>query len=307
MVTAVEHDAAVAPRLVAALAWWWQVRGRLAGQVPLLPEAVDRAAAGSDAWCTGHTWLGQASLDSADPAGALRHFTAVRDAIGARGPFPLLARCLSGRSATLLTMGRIAEAADDARRSLALAREGDYPVAEALALAVLGLVACVAGDRVGAVQLARQAEQITAGRHGPTARVYGHILATVLIDADDLAAAERVCAAGLAGARDAGDLWSLGNLLEKMVVLDLNSGRYEDAAAHLREGLQTALRTGVRARLLDDLDCCGYLCAMTGRCAEAVTVWAAVVVLQGTRGLQLLQLERVLASVRTFETVKLNV
>jgi len=45
-----------------------------------------------------------------------------------------------------------------------------------------------------------------------------------------------VCAAGLAGARDAGDLWSLGNLLEKVVVLDLNSGRYEDAASHLREG-----------------------------------------------------------------------
>jgi hypothetical protein len=50
-----------------------------------------------------------------------------------------------------------------------------------------------------------------------------------------------------------------------MVVLDLNSGGYEEAAANLREGLQTALRTGVRARLLDDLDCCGYLCAMTGR------------------------------------------
>jgi predicted ATPase/DNA-binding CsgD family transcriptional regulator len=283
---AIEHDAAVAPRLAAALAWWWQVRGRLAGQVPLLREAVDRAAAGSDAWCIGHTWLGQASLDSADPAGALRHFTAVRDAIGDRdrGPFPLLARCLSGRSATLLTMGRIAEAAGDARRSVALAREGDDPVAEALALAVLGLVACAVGDRVGAVQLARQAERITAGRHGPTARVCGHTLTTVLIDAGDLAAAERVCAAALAGARDAGDLSSLGNLLEKMVVLDLGSGRFEDAAAHLREGLQTALGTGVRARLLDDLDCCGYLCALTGRCAEAVTVWAAVVVLQGREG-----------------------
>jgi len=61
-----------------------------------------------------------------------------------------------------------------------------------------------------------------------------------------------VCAAGLAGARDAGDLWSLGNLLEKVVVLDLNSGRYEDAASHLREGLLAALRTGSRARLLDD-------------------------------------------------------
>ena len=281
---AMEHDAAVAPRLAAALAWWWQVRGRLAGQVPLLREAVDRAVAGSDAWCIGHIWLGQASLDSADPAGALRHFTAVRDAIDDRGPLPLLARCLSGRSATLLGRGRIAEAAGDARRSLALAREGDYPLAEALALAVLGLVACVAGDCDGAVQLARQAEQITAGRHGPTARVCSHILTTVLIEADDLAAAERVCAAGLAGARDTGDLWSLGNLLEKMVVLDLNSGRYEDAASHLREGLQIALRTGARARLLDDLDCCGYLCAMTGRCAEAVTVWAAVVVLQGREG-----------------------
>jgi predicted ATPase/DNA-binding CsgD family transcriptional regulator len=281
---AMQHDAAVAPRLAATLAWWWQVRGRLAGQVPLLREAVDRAAAGSDAWCIGHTWLGQASLDSADPAPALRHFTAVRDAVGDRGPFPLLARCLSGRAVTLLTMGRIAEAASDARRSVALAREGDYPVIEALALAGLGLLACVTGDRDGAVQLARQAEQITGGRHGPMARTCGHILTTVLIEAGDLTAAERVCAAALASARDAADLWSLGNLLEKMVVLDLASGRYDDAAAHLREGLQTALRTGARARLLDDLDCCGYLCFMTGRYAEAVTVWAAVVVLQGHEG-----------------------
>jgi len=281
---ALGHAATVAPRLAAALAWWWQVRGRLAGQVPLLRAAVDRAAPGSDAWCAGHTWLGQASLDSADPAGALRHFTAVRDAIGDRGRFPLLARCLSSRSATLLTMGRIAEAAGDARRAVALAREGDDPAAEALALAVLSLVACVGGDRVGAVQLARQAEQLTAGRHGPEARVCGHILTTALIEAGDLAAAQRVCAVALAGARDAGDLWSLGNLLEKMVVLDLVSGRYQDVAAHLREGLQTALRTGVRARVLDDLDCCGYLCALTGRCAEAVTVWAAVVVFQGREG-----------------------
>src|ERR1039458_368691 len=91
-------------------------------------------------------------------------------------------------------------------------------------------------------------------------------------------------AAGLAGARDAGDLWNLGNLLEKMVVLDLSSARFQDAAEHLREGLQTALRTGSRARVLDDLDCCGYLCALTGRRAEAVTLWAAVVVVQGHQG-----------------------
>jgi non-specific serine/threonine protein kinase len=274
---ALGHDAAVAPRLAAALAWWWQIRGRLAGQVPLLRAAVDRAATGSDAWCAGHSWLGQASLDSVDPAGALRHFTEVRDAIGDRGRVPLLARCLTGRSATLLGMGRIAEAADDARRSLALARSGDHPFAEALALVVLSLVACVGGDRVGAVQLARQAERISAGLYGPTSRVCGHTLTTVLIEVGDLAAAERTCAAGLASARDAGDLWSLGNLLEKMVVLDLLSDRYADAAVHLREALQTALRTGVRRKVLEDLDCCGYLCAWTGRSAEAVTVWAAVV------------------------------
>jgi DNA-binding CsgD family transcriptional regulator len=114
--------------------------------------------------------------------------------------------------------------------------------------------------------------------------VCGHILTTVLIAADDLTAAERVCAAALAGARDAGDLWGLGNLLEKMVVLDLSAGRCPEAASHLREALQTALRTGVRARLLDDLDCCGYLCFMTGRQAEAVTMWAAMVALQGHEG-----------------------
>ena len=259
----------------------WRGGGRsaagLAGQVPLLRAAADRAAVGSDAWCAGHTWLGQASMDSADPAGALRHFTAVRDAIGDYGPFPPLARCLTGRAAALLGMGRIAEAASDARRSLALARDGDQPAAEALALAVISLVACVGGDRVGAVQLARQAERISAGLRGPTARVCCHILTTVLIEVGELAAAERTCAEGLARAREAGDVWSLGNLLEKMVVLDLGSGRYADAALHLREALQTALHAGVRRKVIEDLDCCGYLCARTGRAAEAVTVWAAVV------------------------------
>ena len=281
-----EHDASVVLRLAAVLGWWWQTRGRLAGQVPLLGAAAERAAVGSDPWCVVRIWLGQAALDSADPAGALGHFTAVRDAIGDQPSSSLLTKCLGGRSVALLTMGRIAEAADDARRSLTLARESDHPVAEALALAVLSLSACVAGDRDGAVRLAGQAEQIAAGRHGPMSRVCSQILTTVLIEADDLAGAERVCAAGLTRAQDAGDLWSLGSLLEKMTVLNLNAGRYEDAAAHLREGIQITLRTGARANVLDDLDCCGYLCAMTGRCAEAVTIWAAVVVLQGHGGLR---------------------
>jgi predicted ATPase/DNA-binding CsgD family transcriptional regulator len=270
------NDCAVAPRLAVALAWWWQIRGRLAGQVPLLRTAVDQAATGSEPWCASHLWLGQAALDSADPAGALRHFTAARDTLGDRGLVPLLARCLSGRSAALLGMGRIAEAAGDARRSVALARECDHADAEAMALAVLSLVASVGGDRIGAVQLARQAERISAGQHGPTARACGHTLTAVLLEVGEVAAAERTCAAGLASARDAGDLWSLGNLLEKRVVLDLASGRYADAALHLREALHAALQAGVRRKVIEDLDCCGYLCARTGRTAEAVTIWAAV-------------------------------
>ena len=94
-----------------------------------------------------------------------------------------------------------------------------------------------------------------------------------------MAAAERVCAAGLAQSREAGDLWNLVGLLPKMATLDLQAGRAEDAAAHLREALQIAARTGAKGDALDGLDRCGYLCAATGRHAEALTVWAAAAAL----------------------------
>ena len=60
--------------------------------------------------------------------------------------------------------------------------------------------------------------------------------------------------------------------------------RTQDAAAHLNETFQIALRTGARFELLDGLQCCGYLCAATGRTAEAVTVSAAAAVLSRHRG-----------------------
>ena len=68
-------------------------------------------------------------------------------------------------------------------------------------------------------------------------------------------------------------------LLPHMVLLDVHAGRTGDAGAHLREGLQVAVRTGGWGALLDCLDGCGYLCAATGRPAEAVTIWAAKAVL----------------------------
>jgi DNA-binding CsgD family transcriptional regulator len=103
--------------------------------------------------------------------------------------------------------------------------------------------------------------------------------ASVLNEAGDLAAAERVPAAGLAQSRDVGDLDNLGHLLFLMAMLELRAGRASDAAAHLREGFQIAMRSGSIAELIRGLDCCGHLCAATGRPADAVTVWSAMAAL----------------------------
>ena len=85
---AMDHDPAVALRLAVALAPWWFLRGRLAGQYPLLREAAGRAEPGSDGWCAAQYWLGRAAMFSADLAGALGHFTAVRDAVAGPGAVP---------------------------------------------------------------------------------------------------------------------------------------------------------------------------------------------------------------------------
>ncbi len=277
---ALDHDAATAVRLAIALARWWQLRGRLAGQYPLLRQAAGSAEAGSDRWCAAQIWLGRAAEQSADMTGALGHYTAVRDAIGDRGPSRALANCLAGRSWPLLSQYRTAEAVEDARRSLAVARELGYPAGETAGLRMLGLIAYNAdGDLGSAVRLARQAEQITqtaAGIPGSLARAVGSLLTLALTEAGDLAAAEPRCRAELARARDAGDLPNQVRMLTHLVSLDLQADRTGDAAAHLREQLQTALRTGTPASVVNGLECCALLCAATRRPAEAVTLWAAL-------------------------------
>jgi DNA-binding CsgD family transcriptional regulator len=175
----------------------------------------------------------------------------------------------------LSNLGRVDEAADDARRSLAMARELSYPAGETQALAHLAVAVFRAGDLDSAVRLARQAEQTPADMPGRVARWCSNFLTLVLTEAGDLAAADRVCAAGLARSRKAGDPWNQARLLTRMTILDLRAARIHDAAAHLRESLQIAARTGDQFELRNGLDCCGYLCAATGRFAEAVTIWAA--------------------------------
>jgi DNA-binding CsgD family transcriptional regulator/tetratricopeptide (TPR) repeat protein len=242
----------------------------------VLREAADRAQVGSDRWCAAQFWLGTtAMLFSADLAGALNHFTVVRDATGERGPSRALADCLASRSVVMSNLGRIAEAVDDARRALAVARQLGYPAGQALALERLSIAAYYAGDHDSSVRLARQAEQIPGDIPGWIARICSNWLVEMLIASGDLAAAQHVCAEGLAQSRDTGDLWSQARLLTRMAILELRAGRTTDAAVQLREALQISTRIGERFDLAGGLGCCGDLCAETGRHAEAVTVWAA--------------------------------
>ena len=282
---AMAHDPALALRLANALGWWWILRGRLAGEYRLLCQAAGGAEVGSGGWCTAQIWLGWAAQFSADLAIALGHFTAVCDAAADRPPSRALTLALAARARVLQIMGRTAEAASDARRSLALARQIGDPAGELLALADLSFDADYAGDHAEAVRLARQAGQIAAGIPGPLARICNWVLTIVLADAGDLAEAARVGAAGLVRARDAGDLYNQVALLPRIVDLDLRAGRTGDAAAHLREGLHLAARTGSRLELLTGISQCGDLCAATGRAAEALTLWAACAAVDRHEGL----------------------
>ena len=272
---AMVHDAAVALRLALALAPWWQLRGRLAGQYPLLRQAAEGAGTASGRWCAAQVWLGWAAWSSADLAAALGHFTAVRDAAADRPPSRALTAALAGRAMALRQMGRTAEAASDGRRALALARQIEDPAGELRALANLSLDAAYVGHHDEAVRLARQAGQITAGIPSGLARWCSQVLTMVLADAGDLAEAARAGAAALARARDAGDLQNQAMLLPRIVDLDLRAGRTGDAAAHLQEGLRLAARAGSWLGLRFGLFQCGELCAATGRAAEALTLWAA--------------------------------
>jgi predicted ATPase/DNA-binding CsgD family transcriptional regulator len=284
---ALEHDPALALRLALAQSQWWLLRGRLTSQAPLLAAAGEHAEAGSPGWCGARMLLGQAAVQLAEPDVALEHYTAVRDALEntqrLADPLDLLlmALCLAGRSAALLQMGRVAEAGDDARRSMDVARQTGIPGLEAVALTCLGKAAWQAGDRDGALRLVRQAQGVPGDSAGGLHRALSQFVTMILIEAGDLAGAEQACAAGLASSREVGDLTNLSGQLWNKVFLDLRGGRIDGATAHLRELLQIGMQTGLRPIILIGLDCCGHLCAATRRPSEAITAWAAASALSG--------------------------
>jgi predicted ATPase/class 3 adenylate cyclase/DNA-binding CsgD family transcriptional regulator len=280
---AMDHDAVLALRLAVALAVWWRLRGREAAEYPVLREATGRAEVGSDVWCAAQFWLAQIALSAMDLRVSLGHFTAVCDAVGDRGPSRAMAECLAGRSVALSNLGQVAEAIEEGRRSLAMAREAGYPAAEVRALLNLSIATNYAGDAGGAVQLARQAGQVPGDIPGWVARVRFYLLTSMLISAGDLAAAEEACTAGLARSREAGDLLIQARMLPLMADLDVQAGRVGDAAAHLREAARIIAQTGIWSELAGVVESCGFLSAATGRHAEAVTLLAAMEALSRSR------------------------
>ena len=176
---AVEHDLDVAARLVTALGDWWALRGRLAGQEPLLRELAGRAEPGSDGWCAAQRLLAATAFDAADLPQALQRCAAIIDVTGDREPSRALVDCLSMRSRILANLGRVAEAAASSHRALAMARELGYPSGQAQATTGLVIGAGRDGHLDEAAQLARQSMQVP-DIPGTELRGHGYLLAGVL-------------------------------------------------------------------------------------------------------------------------------
>jgi DNA-binding CsgD family transcriptional regulator len=271
------HDLPAAVRLAVALAPWWFQRGRWMVGYELLGAAAGHATEGGPEWCAAQYWLGLLAAGVTHEVG-LRHYTAVRDAMAGRPASPLLSMALTCRAGCLANLGHITEAEPEVRRALALARELADPAAEAWALSWLGLLACYTEDFQGGVAWYRQAGPIDrASIPGWVGRFADAKMTGALINIGELGEAEQMCARELAAARKAGALYDVSDDLLIMTQLDLETGRLPEAAARLREAVDIALSCGVNLLLTRGcLDLCGYLCARTGRPAEALTLWAAL-------------------------------
>jgi DNA-binding CsgD family transcriptional regulator/tetratricopeptide (TPR) repeat protein len=269
---ALTQDTDTALRLAVAVAEWWELRGRAEAAREALLAAAGHTARGSWQWCLAQFWLG----DIGPPAVSIGHETAACEVLSAQPPTPLLAELLAGRSRTQTHFGRIPEAASDARQALEVARQIGYPAGEVLALAQLSYTAHYAGG-AAAVDWARQAQRILAsGELGWTMRFTGPFIIEVLLESGDLAAARRSLDDSLAWARETGDLVAQPSIMLLMADLDLRAGDLARSGRHLREAIETGLRTGPLSRLLPRLDLLGHLCAARGQWAEAVTIWATL-------------------------------
>jgi predicted ATPase/DNA-binding CsgD family transcriptional regulator len=273
---ALDHDPPAALRLAVALAPWWQLRGRYVAGYAQLQRAAEHTSQRDGPWYAARYWLGQLAIDMSDYPAASGHLTAVCDALGAGPPSPDAALALAVRTRAQLNLGELAQAAADSRRALSLARENGYLGAQAMALLGLSWAAAYSSDPEGHLSWSRQAQQVAPARiPGPLARMCLLTYASALLQSGSPAEAQQVCADGLAGARAAEDPGGQANFLYYAAMCARSTGQIASAGGYLGECIRVATITGSQLRLIDCLDECGFLCAATGRWADAVTLWAA--------------------------------
>ena len=274
---ALDHDPPSALVLALALAPWWLLRGRWVQGHALLQRAAGHADPGDDAWCAAQIWLGQLARGAADIVGVvLNHSSAVVTARKDGPPSRYLVDGLIGRASALSNMGRLDDAAAEARTALDLARRIGYAAGEARALVNLSDIATSADQGEEAVAWARQAQQVPGDRLPAWyARRVGSCLAWALVFNDKLDGVAELCDQCLAAARTAGDLSEQADILFLVAVAAFKGGQLAAARARMREAAELSVHAGYPLRLVDILQLGGHLCAATGRPAEAVTLWSA--------------------------------
>jgi predicted ATPase/DNA-binding CsgD family transcriptional regulator len=273
---ALQQDPPTALRLAVALAPWWHLRGRYLAGYGLLQRAAETTGPDQGSWYAAHYWLGRMAAYVSDFPAAVAYATVVCAAAHRGVPARELALALASRATALLNLGRQSEAAEDARRALDLARDIGYRAAEAHALVALSYGAQMSGDTEAALSLARQAQQVDPQDiPGWVSRNCSVLFASALKMAGQVTTAQEVGAAGLAAARAVGDLGDQASFLYLLTVCARVAGQAAEAGTYLGECIGLAIQGGNQLRLIDCLDECGFLCAATGRWAEAITLWTA--------------------------------
>jgi predicted ATPase/DNA-binding CsgD family transcriptional regulator len=277
---ALDHDPQAALALAVDLAPWWIVRGRAAEGYTRLAAAVaadHRVPAGNHRAADAQLQLGDLAAALGDNGGSAAHYSLAWEV--ASDPLSRTAVVALGHRATSRSiMGQSAEAAEDARRALALARQsGDRP-AQVDALLVNGShAAYVLNDHEQALVWYQQAADLaTAEVPGRRVRSIRRMQAYPLMMLGRYDAARQLWTADLAWCRDAGELAGLADVLAMCIYLEDLAGNTGAMAAHLHEAVDLNVRTGRRERLVECVDEGAFLCAATGRPAEAVTLWAVL-------------------------------
>jgi DNA-binding CsgD family transcriptional regulator len=184
---------------------------------------------------------------------------------------------LLGRCAVLRNTADLKQATADASTALELARRIGYATGEAMALMELSLISSYADEDAHAVEWAWQAQRIDRdGMPGWLARKVAHVLPWVLIMSGSFDGVLELCVDALEQSRTAGDLSEQADLHFMMSVLARETGRVAEARAHLSDSVEISVYAGYRMRLVDVLEEGGFQCAMTGRYAEAITLWSAL-------------------------------